>query len=102
MVINTGHTEADILAAHRALLGHQAETTVVLSGNLPASFVETARRHGQTLVVVGRPEQASSHVRIDNAAAAIEGFDDIPETAWGASQLTTFRQDPSLILRDTL
>lgn len=72
VVINTGHTEADILAAHRALLGYRAEATVVLSGSPPASLVETARRHGQTLVVVGRSEQASAHLRIDNAAAALE------------------------------
>ncbi|KAF7599373.1 MAG: transcriptional regulator [Candidatus Dactylopiibacterium carminicum] len=72
VVINTGRTEAEMLAAHQALAGYRAEATVLLSGSPPASFLDLARRTGQKLVVVGRSEPGAAHVLTDNQAAARE------------------------------
>jgi DNA-binding LacI/PurR family transcriptional regulator len=70
ILINTGHTEAELLAAQNALFGYRAEATMILSGSPPASFVELARRNGQPLIVIGRSEPGCDHVRIDNEGAA--------------------------------
>lgn len=72
VVINTGRTEAEMLAAHQALAGYRAEATVLLSGSPPASFLDLARRTGQKLVLVGRSEPGAAHVLIDNQSAARE------------------------------
>jgi DNA-binding LacI/PurR family transcriptional regulator len=72
VVINTGRTEAEMLAAHQALAGYRAEATVLLSGSPPTSFLDLARRTGQKLVVVGRSEAGAAHVLTDNQAAAHE------------------------------
>jgi len=71
-VINTGRTEAELLAAQKTLIGYRSEATIVLSGSPPASFVALARRTGQPVVVIGRSEPGLDHVHIDNAAAAAE------------------------------
>lgn len=70
LMINTGQTEEELLAAQRTLFGHRAEATIVLSGSPPASFVSLARRNGQPLVVIGRFEPNADHVDIDNEEAA--------------------------------
>lgn len=54
ILINTGETEEELLAAQKMLIGHRAEATVILSGSPPASFFELAQRNGQPLVVIGR------------------------------------------------
>ncbi|CZT37061.1 LacI family DNA-binding transcriptional regulator [Rhizobium sp. 9140] len=69
LMINTGQTDAELLAAQRALFGHRAEATIILSGSPPASFVDLARRNGQPLVVIGRSEPDADHVEIDNGSA---------------------------------
>ncbi|MFT4174065.1 MAG: LacI family DNA-binding transcriptional regulator [Rhodocyclaceae bacterium] len=69
VLINTGRSEEDILAAQRALLGYRPEATLVLSGSPPASFLDLARRHGHALILLGRSEEGAAHVRIDNAQA---------------------------------
>ncbi|WP_246233214.1 LacI family DNA-binding transcriptional regulator [Aurantimonas aggregata] len=70
IMINTGQSEGELLAAQRTLFGHRAEATIILSGSPPASFVELARRNGQPVVVIGRSEPGADHVQIDNQAAA--------------------------------
>lgn len=70
IMINTGQSDSELLAAQRTLFGHRAEATIILSGSPPASFVELARRNGQPVVVIGRSEPDADHVHIDNAAAA--------------------------------
>jgi DNA-binding LacI/PurR family transcriptional regulator len=72
VLINTGRSEPEILAAQRALLGYRPEATVVLSGSPPASFLELAHRHGHALILLGRSEPGAAHVRIDNALAGRE------------------------------
>lgn len=72
IMINTGQTEQELVAAQKALFGHRAEATIILSGSPPSSFVELARRNGQPLVVLGRSEPDADHVEIDNAHAARE------------------------------
>lgn len=70
LMINTGQTPDELLAAQRALFGHRAEATIILSGSPPASFVDLARRNGQPLVVIGRSEPDADHVEIDNISPA--------------------------------
>ncbi|HVJ40919.1 MAG TPA: LacI family DNA-binding transcriptional regulator [Dongiaceae bacterium] len=70
ILINTGQTEQELLAAQRTLFGHRAEATIIVSGSPPSSFVDLARRNGQPLVVLGRSEPEADHVRIGNAEAA--------------------------------
>ncbi len=70
ILINTGQTEEELLAAQRTLFGHRAEATIVLSGSPPSTFVELARRNGQPLVVIGRSEQDADHVRTGNSEAS--------------------------------
>lgn len=72
VMINTGRTEAELLAAQQTLIGYRTAATIVLSGSPPASFVALARRTGQPVVVIGRTEPGLDHVDIDNAAAAAE------------------------------
>jgi DNA-binding LacI/PurR family transcriptional regulator len=70
LMINTGQTEEELAAAQRALFGHRAEATIILSGTPPASLVELARRNGQPVVVIGRSEPGVDNVHIDNGTAA--------------------------------
>lgn len=70
ILINTGQTEEELMAAQKTLLGHRAEATIILSGSPPSSFVDLARRNRQPLVVLGRSEPGADHVWIDNEAAA--------------------------------
>lgn len=70
ILINTGQTEEELLAAQRTLFGHRAEATIVLSGSPPSTFVELARRNGQPLVVIGRSEPDADHVRTGNSEAS--------------------------------
>lgn len=70
ILINTGESESEMLAAQQALFGYRAEATIVLSGSPPAAFVELARQSGQPLIVLGRSEPEADHVRTDNRAAA--------------------------------
>ncbi|MBB3769933.1 DNA-binding LacI/PurR family transcriptional regulator [Angulomicrobium tetraedrale] len=70
VVINTGHSEAELQAAQAALFGYRAEATIILSGSPPAALVETARQNGHALVSIGRSEPGCDHVKIDNAGAA--------------------------------
>ncbi|MCX8998279.1 LacI family DNA-binding transcriptional regulator [Rhizobiaceae bacterium BDR2-2] len=70
VLINTGQTEAEMLAAQRTLIGHRAEATVILSGSPPQSFFDLARRNGQPLVVIGRSEPDADHVRAGNSEAS--------------------------------
>lgn len=48
ILINTGQTEDELLAAQKMLIGHRAEAIIILSGSPPASFSnsrsETASR----------------------------------------------------------
>lgn len=70
VLINTGQTEEEMLAAQRTLIGHRAEATIILSGSPPRSFFELARRNGQPLVVIGRSEPDADHVRTGNSEAS--------------------------------
>jgi DNA-binding LacI/PurR family transcriptional regulator len=70
LLIDTGRTDEELLAAQRSLVGHRAEATIILSGSPPSSFVALARRNGQPVVVLGRTEADADHVHIDNALAA--------------------------------
>ena len=70
VLINTGQTEEEMLAAQRTLIGHRAEATIILSGSPPQSFFELARRNGQPLVVIGRSEPGADHVRTGNSEAS--------------------------------
>jgi DNA-binding LacI/PurR family transcriptional regulator len=70
LLIDTGRTDDELMAAQRTLVGHRAEATIILTGSPPSSFVELARRNGQPVVVLGRCENDVDHVRIDNAGAA--------------------------------
>jgi DNA-binding LacI/PurR family transcriptional regulator len=70
ILINTGQTEAEMLAAQKILIGHRAEATIILSGSPPASFFELAHRNGQPLVVIGRSEPGADHVRAGNSEAS--------------------------------
>lgn len=70
VLINTGQTEEEMLAAQRTLIGHRAEATVILSGSPPQSFFELAQRNGQPLVVIGRSEPDADHVRTGNSEAS--------------------------------
>lgn len=70
VLINTGQTEEEMLAAQRTLIGHRAEATVILSGSPPQSFFDLARRNGQPLVVIGRSEPDADHVRTGNSEAS--------------------------------
>jgi len=70
ILINTGQTEAKLLAAQKMLIGHRAEATIVLSGSPPAAFFEEAQRNGQPLVMIGRSETDADHVRAGNAEAS--------------------------------
>ncbi|MHC2302825.1 DNA-binding LacI/PurR family transcriptional regulator [Rhizobium mongolense] len=70
ILINTGQTEDELLAAQKILIGHRAEATIILSGSPPASFVDIAHRNGQPLVVIGRTEPDADHVSAGNAEAS--------------------------------
>lgn len=70
ILINTGQTEEELLAAQKMLIGHRAEATIILSGSPPANFVELAHRNGQPLVVIGRTEPDADHVRAGNSEAS--------------------------------
>lgn len=70
ILINTGQTEEELLAAQKMLIGHRAEATIIISGSPPASFFELAQRNGQPLVVIGRSEQNVDHVRAGNSEAS--------------------------------
>ncbi|MEB2843175.1 LacI family DNA-binding transcriptional regulator [Endobacterium cereale] len=72
ILINTGQTEAELLAAQKMLIGHRAEATIVLSGSPPAAFFEEAQRNGQPLVMIGRSETDADHVRAGNAEASTD------------------------------
>jgi DNA-binding LacI/PurR family transcriptional regulator len=72
VLINTGETEEELLAAQKMLIGHRAEATIILSGSPPASFFELAQRNGQPLVVIGRSEPDADHVLAGNAEASRE------------------------------
>ncbi|MBB3298788.1 MULTISPECIES: LacI family DNA-binding transcriptional regulator [Rhizobium] len=70
ILINTGQTEDELLAAQKMLIGHRAEAIIILSGSPPASFFELAQRNGQPLVVIGRSEPGADHVRAGNSEAS--------------------------------
>jgi DNA-binding LacI/PurR family transcriptional regulator len=70
ILINTGQTEDELIAAQKMLIGHRAEATIILSGSPPANFVELANRNGQPLVVIGRTEPDADHVRAGNSEAS--------------------------------
>ena len=70
VLINTGQTEQELLAAQRTLIGHRAAATIILSGSPPESFFDLARRNGQPLVVIGRSEPGADHVRVGNSEAS--------------------------------
>jgi len=70
ILINTGQTEDELLAAQKVLIGHRAEAIIILSGSPPASFFELAQRNGQPLVVIGRSEPDADHVRAGNSEAS--------------------------------
>src|SRR6218665_312482 len=70
ILINTGQTERELLAAQKMLIGHRAEATIILSGSPPASFFDLAKRNGQPLVVIGRSETDADHVRAGNSEAS--------------------------------
>ncbi|APO78747.1 LacI family transcriptional regulator protein (plasmid) [Rhizobium etli 8C-3] len=70
ILIDTGKTEDEMLAAQKVLIGHRAEATIILSGSPPASFVDIAHRNGQPLVVIGRCEPDADHVSAGNAEAS--------------------------------
>ena len=72
IVINTGNTEEELVAAQKTLFGYRAEATIILSGSPPSSFVDLARRNGQPLVVLGRSETGADDVNIDNESAGRE------------------------------
>lgn len=72
VLINTGETEEELLAAQKMLIGHRAEATIILSGSPPASFFELAQRNGQPLVVIGRSEPDADHVLAGNSEASQE------------------------------
>jgi DNA-binding LacI/PurR family transcriptional regulator len=69
IVINTGRTEEELVAAQKTLFGYRAEATIILSGSPPSSFVDLARRNGQPLIVLGRSETGADDVNIDNEGA---------------------------------
>ncbi|AHG49541.1 transcriptional regulator (plasmid) [Rhizobium leguminosarum bv. trifolii CB782] len=70
ILINTGQTEEELLAAQKILIGHRAEAIIILSGSPPASFLELAQRNGQPLVVIGRSKPEADHVRAGNIEAS--------------------------------
>ncbi|MBP2547986.1 DNA-binding LacI/PurR family transcriptional regulator [Neorhizobium galegae] len=70
ILINTGQTEEELVAAQKMLIGHRAEATIILSGSPPASFFELARRNGQPVVMIGRSEPDADHVRAGNSEAS--------------------------------
>lgn len=70
VLINTGQTEEELLAAQKTLIGHRAEATIILSGSPPAAFFELARRNGQPVVVIGRSEEGVDLVQAGNGEAA--------------------------------
>lgn len=72
IVINTGNTEAELVAAQKMLFGYRAEATIILSGSPPSSFVDLARRNGQPLIVLGRSETGADDVNVDNEGAGRE------------------------------
>ncbi|MGF9563874.1 LacI family DNA-binding transcriptional regulator [Neorhizobium sp. JUb45] len=75
ILINTGQTEAELLAAQKMLIGHRAEATIVLSGSPPAAFFEEAQRNGQPLVMIGRSEANADHVHAGNSEASRKAAD---------------------------
>ncbi|MBP2448743.1 LacI family DNA-binding transcriptional regulator [Rhizobium leguminosarum] len=70
ILINTGQTEEEMLAAQKMLIGYRAEAIIILSGSPPASFFELAQRNGQPLVVIGRAEPDADHVCAGNSEAS--------------------------------
>lgn len=86
ILINTGRTEEELLAAQKMLIGHRAEAIIILSGSPPASFLELAQRNGQPLIVTGRSEPDADHVREQHRSLS-QGGDGLlrqrPATAGG-------------------
>jgi DNA-binding LacI/PurR family transcriptional regulator len=72
IVINTGRTDEELVAAQKTLFGYRAQATIILSGSPPSSFVDLARRNGQPLIVLGRSETGADDVNIDNEGAGRE------------------------------
>jgi DNA-binding LacI/PurR family transcriptional regulator len=72
IVINTGRTEEELVAAQKTLFGYRAEATIILSGSPPSSFVDLARRNGQPLIVLGRSETGADDVNVDDEGAGRE------------------------------
>jgi DNA-binding LacI/PurR family transcriptional regulator len=70
ILINTGQTKDELLAAQKMLIGHRAEAIIILSGSPPAAFFDLAHRNGQPLVVIGRSEPGADHVRAGNSEAS--------------------------------
>lgn len=70
VLINTGETEEELLAAQKILIGHRAEATIIVSGSPPASFFELAKRNGQPVVMIGRAEPDADHVQAGNSEAS--------------------------------
>jgi DNA-binding LacI/PurR family transcriptional regulator len=102
VLINTGETEEELLAAQKMLIGHRAEATIILSGSPPASFLELAKRNGQPVVVIGRSEAGADHVQVGNREAsewAADAFVKAGRThlAFAGSRSVT----PSILERET-
>lgn len=98
ILINTGQTEDELLAAQKMLIGHRAEAIIILSGSPPASFFELAQRNGQPLVVIGRSEPDADHVRAGNSEAsrkAATAFTKAADGGWRSSAPTPERRPSS-------
>jgi DNA-binding LacI/PurR family transcriptional regulator len=102
ILINTGETEEELLAAQKMLIGHRAEATIILSGSPPASFFELAKRNGQPVVVIGRLEPDADHVHAGNREASEQAADAFADAgcrhlAFAGSRSVT----PSILERET-
>lgn len=102
VLINTGQTPSELLAAQKILLGHRAEATIILSGSPPADFFELARQNGQPVVMIGRTEQDADRVLAANSEAAVQAVQLFVEAgrtklAFIGSQSAT----PSIMERET-
>lgn len=76
MIINTSDDSDRVEAALRQTLNYRANATVVLSGTLPASLINTCVNSGQHVILINRDDQLEGpeHISLDNAAAAREAF----------------------------
>lgn len=102
ILINTGETQEELLAAQKMLIGHRAEATIILSGSPPASFFELAKRNGQPVVVIGRSEPDADHVQAGNREASRQAADAFIDAghvhlAFAGSHSAT----PSILERET-